>query len=355
MKRRLRVLVAEDSLTVRKRLCEILAADPQIEVVGEAGDGRAAIELCSRLRPDIMTLDMVLPVMSGLAVTEYVMAHFPTPILIVSASTNRGDLFKTYEALAAGAVDVLEKAVDESADGPWERALVAAVKLVARIRVITHLRGRLASPPQPLPARVHALALSPSRHRVVALAASTGGPGALVQLLRGLDPGFSLPILLVLHLNEAFALEFANWLDAQTARRVAYAKDGDSVNAHAGRVAMAPANRHMVVRDRRLWLTDEAPRQSCRPSADVLFESVASDYGSAAAACLLTGMGSDGAAGLLQIRQAGGMTIAQDEATCVVYGMPRAAALMGAAEQVLALGQIAPALSALQASKEQTP
>src|SRR6266849_7363768 len=144
-----RVLVVEDSLTVRKRLVEVLSADPQMEVVGEAGDGKAGIELCQKLHPDIVTLDMMLPVMSGLGATEYIMAYCPTPILIVSSSTNRGELFKTYEALAAGAVDVLEKPNGNESDGSWERKFLSTIRLVSRIRVITHPRGRLGNLGQP--------------------------------------------------------------------------------------------------------------------------------------------------------------------------------------------------------------
>src|SRR5260370_12943288 len=139
----IRVLVVDDSLTVRKRLVDVLGADRELQVVGEAGDGPQAIELCERLRPDVMTLDMMLPTMNGLAVTEHVMAFFPTPIVIVSSSTNRGELFKTYDALAAGAVEVLDKpGATEPADD-WERRLVALVKLVSRIKVITHPPRRL--------------------------------------------------------------------------------------------------------------------------------------------------------------------------------------------------------------------
>src|ERR1700724_1099598 len=137
---RVRVLVVDDSLTVRQRLLDVLGMDPEMEVVGEAQDGKRAIEMCRRLGPDVMTLDMMLPVMSGLAATEYIMAHCPTPILIVSSSFNRGELFKTYDALAAGAVDVLEKPRGNEVEGEWERRFCEAVKLVSRIRVITHPR-----------------------------------------------------------------------------------------------------------------------------------------------------------------------------------------------------------------------
>jgi two-component system chemotaxis response regulator CheB len=345
---KLRVLVADDSLTVRKHIVETLSADPAIEVVGEAEDGRQAIELCLKLRPDVITMDMMMPVMTGLAATEYIMAHCPTPILVVSASINRGELFKTYDALAAGAVDVIDKSAAADSGGVWERNLVAATKLVAKIRVITHPRGRLMSldRPRAAPPPPAAAGRRQPRREVVAIGASTGGPAAIVEVLRGLPPTFRLPVLFVLHINEPFGKAFADWLDGQTARRVAFAKDGDSVASAAGRVVMAPPGRHLVVRDRRLRLTDAPERHSCRPSIDVLFESVAHEFGPGAAAGLLTGMGRDGASGLLEIRRAGGLTIAQDEATSVIYGMPREALLLGAAERILPLGEIGPELAA---------
>lgn len=347
---KVRVLVVEDSVTVRRRLCEVLALDPEMEVAGEAEDGKHAIELCQECRPDVVTMDMMLPVMSGLAATEYIMAHCPTPILVVSSSINRGELFKTYDALAAGAVDVLEKPSGDEADGTWERRFVATVRLVSRIRVITHTRARRHGRGHPRPA----LPLAGSartgpgqRYEVIALGASTGGPAAIVEVLRGLSADYPLAVLLVLHINEPFGAAFADWLDGQTSRRVAYALDGEPVAAAAGRVVMAPPGRHLVVRGGRLRLTLDPERHSCRPSVDVLFESVAREYGSAAAACLLTGMGRDGAAGLLEVRKSGGLTIAQDEATSVVYGMPREAVLLGAVEHVLPLGEIASALVSL--------
>jgi len=354
----LRVLVVEDSLTVRERLCEVVARDPDVELVGQADDGKRAIELCRELRPDVVSLDMMMPLMTGVAATEYIMAHFPTPILIVSSSTNRGEIFKTYEALAAGAVDVLDKPLGDEADDAWERRFLSTLKLVSRIRVITHPRARLAAsfpsstppkffPPQP--------AASASDYEVLAIGASTGGPGAIITLLNALPPDFDLPILLALHINEMFAPAFAEWLDGQSGRRAAYPRDGDPVTAHSGRVAIAPATHHMLVRGGRLRLTLDPERHSCRPSVDVLFESVAREYGPAAAAVLLTGMGRDGAAGLLDIRRAGGFTIAQDEATSVVYGMPREAAMIGAAMRVLPLAEIGPAIAALATERVRVP
>jgi two-component system chemotaxis response regulator CheB len=291
----------------------------------------------------------MLPVMSGLGATEYIMAHCPTPILVVSASTNRGELFKTYEALAAGAVDVLEKPSGDESDTEWERRFVATVKLIARIPVITHVRGRLPalSRPRTRERNKQAPPASRQRYEVVVLGASTGGPGAILEVLRGLRQPFPLPILLVLHIGEPFGRAFAEWLDGQTEFSVSYARDGDVVKARTGGVVMAPPDSHLVVRDRRLRVTNDPPRHSCRPSVDVLFETVAREYGPATIAGLLTGMGRDGAGGLLAIRQAGGFTIAQDEATSVVYGMPREAVLLGAVERVLPLSRIGPMVSAL--------
>src|ERR1700730_17596362 len=217
-----RVLVVEDSLTVRKRLLEILAADPEIELAGEAEDGKRAIEICQKSRPDVITMDMMLPVMTGLAATEYIMAHCPTPILVVSASTNRGELFRTYDALAAGAVDVLEKSTGAEPDGVWERRFIQSVKLVSRIRVITHPRARLARILRP-PLEPGLPSLDRSgpwrKCELVAIGASTGGPGAIVEILRSLPTAFQLPILFVLHIGEPFGTACADWLDGHTSRR----------------------------------------------------------------------------------------------------------------------------------------
>jgi two-component system chemotaxis response regulator CheB len=362
--KRLRVLVVEDSLTIRRRFCEILAGNADLEVVGEAEDGKRAIELCQALRPDVVTLDMVMPVMSGLTATEYIMAYMPTPILIVSASTNRGELFKTYDALAAGAVDVLEKPTADHVDDEWQARFIAAIKLVARIRVITHPRARLGNDKRPTAARAAPPAVRETRPstpnqsrrlRLVAIGASTGGPAAIVKVLSGIPQELRIPLLFVLHIDEPFGAAFAEWLNNQTPHRVVYARDREALDALQGQVIMAPPGRHLLVRGGRLHLTVDPPRHSCRPSIDVLFDSVAADCGAGTLACLLTGMGRDGAAGLLAIRRAGGLTIAQDESTSVVYGMPREAVMLDAAQLVLPLDTIGTEIAQRVTSTERQP
>jgi two-component system chemotaxis response regulator CheB len=360
---KIRVLIVEDSLTVRHRLRQVLGSDPAFSIAGEATDGAQAVELCRRYRPDVITMDMMLPAMSGLAATEHIMAHWPTPILVVSSSTNRAELFSTYDALAAGAVDVLDKPHGDERDHDWERRLLATVKLVSRIRVITHPRARLNTVGQPCTAgpapptgadRGHSAGAlpgsGPRRRRqceVVAVGASTGGPAAAVEVLRMLPRDFPIPVLLVQHIGAQFAAAYAEWLGLQVGRAVRHPRDGEAVATLTGQVMLAPADRHLVVHGRRLRLTDDPERHSCRPSVDVLFESVAREYGDAAVGCLLTGMGRDGAAGLLGLRRAGSLTLAQDEATSVVYGMPREAALLGAADEILPPQEIGRRLAAI--------
>jgi two-component system chemotaxis response regulator CheB len=243
---------------------------------------------------------------------------------------------------------VFEKPTGNDPDGVWERDLVSKVKIVSRIRVITHIRGKLGAL-RPNPADPVSLETrdSATRKSVIAIGGSTGGPAAIVEILRALPPGFPIPILLVIHIGDLFSAAFAEWLDGQSTLRVRCAKDGEALPAlgHGG-VFMAPAGLHLLVQRGKLRLTSDGERNSCRPSVDVLFESLAKEIGGETIACLLTGMGRDGAAGLLALRHAGALTIAQDEASSVVFGMPREAIEMGAVDRVLALDQIATALTA---------
>jgi two-component system chemotaxis response regulator CheB len=333
----IRVLIADDSLTVRKRIAEALEGKPEFQVVGEAVDGRQAVDLCLKLHPDVITLDLAMPVMSGLEATVALMARCPTPILIVSASINRGELFQTYQALAAGAVDVLDKTPGSLA-AEWDGRLASALRVAARVKVVTQFgRPRAVFPPSAGPAM-----------RAVGIGASTGGPAAVLELLKGLPRGFPVPILLVLHLATGFTAALADWLDKESPLRTAFVKGGEALPPPGQAcVFLAPADHHLTLAGGHLALNRAAQRHSGRPSVDVLFESMALDLGAASAGCLLTGMGRDGAAGLLAMRQAGASTIAQDEASSVVYGMPGEAARLGAAGQILPLKDIAGALAAL--------
>ncbi|MDI1442954.1 chemotaxis-specific protein-glutamate methyltransferase CheB [Polyangium sp. 6x1] len=359
-----RVLVIEDSRTVRRRLVQALEADPGCEVVGEAEDGARGIALCESLRPDVVTLDLILKTGTGVEVTEHIMAFCPTPIVIVSASFNRGEMIKTYDALRAGALEAIEKPTGDEPDEAWSRRFVETVKIAAKIRVITHPRAKLKtsanalaqppSPPRPrplerlperLPARVPVattpmpLAEPGASPSLIAIGASTGGPGALVQILRELPETFPLSVLLVIHIGQPFGRAFAEWLDGMVPLPVMEAKHGELLPPPgAARVLMAPPERHLIVRAGRLWLDDGPERHSCKPSVDVLFESVAEEIGRTAIGCLLTGMGKDGALGLLAMKRAGSMTLVQDESTSVVFGMPREAIRLGAASRILPIG-----------------
>lgn len=319
-------------------MVQVLSAASDMTVIGEARDGSQAIDLCLSLRPDVITMDIMMPVVSGLAATEHIMAYCPTPIVVVSGSGNRGEVFETYDALSAGALEVIEKPrADESLE-VWERRLIETVRIASRVRVITHPRGRLrraaeAAGDLRVPARAAREGI-----QVVAIGASTGGPKAVVEILQALPSTFPIPILVATHISESFSAAFAEWLAANSPLPVRLARHDDPLEGRGVRVA--PADKHLVVDAGRLQVMAAPPRHSCRPSVDVLFESVARHCGAHGAGVLLTGMGTDGAEGLLAIRRAGGVTLAQDEASCVIFGMPAEAIRLGGAEHVLPPSEI---------------
>lgn len=326
----IRVLIADDSISIRKRLGAALASAPDIIVVGEVSDGRTAVDACRELGPDVLLLDIVMPHLDGVRATEEIMATSATRILIVSGHERRGDASASMSALEAGAVDAIEKPRSDESDEAFDARLLRAVRLVARVPVVTRRKAtRHAPPPEPRAPEPAGIL----QRDLVAVGGSTGGPAAVVDLLRGLPPAFPLPILLVLHIGPSFGFAFSEWLDGMSPLRVVEATDGSVLRA--GHVHVCPPEQHLVLRGARLALTRDPERHSCRPSVDVLFESVAESAGSRAIACLLTGIGRDGAEGLQRLHARGALTMAQDEASSVVFGMPRAAIALGAVTHVL--------------------
>lgn len=342
-----RVLVAEDSATARELLVEILRADPEIEVVGEAKNGLEALEMTKRFRPSVVTMDIRMPRMDGFEATRQIMVEAPTPIVIVSGISDLREVEISMHALRLGALTVLEKPPGPESPDFEEQSqrLVQTVKAMAQVKVVRRWPERVLAQPTPLPSthvRMHP--------RVVAIAASTGGPAALARLLCDMPPDFALPVLVVQHMAKGFVDGFAAWLNtAGASLRVKVAQDGEPLCPRT--VYVAPDDRHLGVADEStIAVSDAAPIDGFRPSGTFLFESVAKAFGGAIVAVVLTGMGMDGVAGLRAVRMAGGRIIAQDEATSVVFGMPGAAVSAGLADDTMPLGAIATRLRELATS-----
>lgn len=345
MKKRIRVLVVDDSPTARLLLVSILRADPEIEVVGEAADGVEAVELVKKLRPDIVTMDVQMPRLDGFAATKRIMLEAPTPILITTAVDPRA-VSVSLEAVRMGALAVHAKPGDPRAPGFDEEAteLTRQVKAMARVKVVRHIRHE--APPAAIPPAPSRAVLRDSSVGVVAIATSTGGPAALHLILAALPAAFPVPILVVQHISRGFSAGFASWLDGASQLRVKLAEEGESLLA--GTVYVAGEDRHLGASPaRRVHLSSAPEVGGFRPSGTPLFQSVAAAYGSGALAVILTGMGCDGVEGLRSIREAGGRTIAESEATAVIYGMPGAAVQAGLADFVLPLDQVVTALAGL--------
>ncbi len=342
----IRVLIVDDSPTIRLLFTEILSAEPDLRVVGVAADGEQAVERAQTLKPDLITMDINMPRVDGLEATRRIMTLCPTPIVVVSASLDSADLTSSFAAIQAGALDVIEKphSTDPRDFEGIRRRLVMAVRLMAGVKVVR----RRAAKPVPtgalMPAAVAAPAARPrTSFRLVAIGASTGGPMALHTLLAGLPRDFPAPVVVVQHMSAGFLPGLVNWLQLDCALPVHIATEGQA--AQPGQVYFAPDDHHLTVGTRGvLRLTNAPPISHVRPSATVLFESVGLLYGREALGVLLTGMGDDGAAGLKALHDRGGLTLAQDEATSVVYGMPRVAAELGAVDHVVPLANMAGSL-----------
>jgi two-component system chemotaxis response regulator CheB len=343
----IRVVVIDDSPTARELLAAILRDAEGIHVVGVGSNGEEAVRLTKRMRPDVVTMDVRMPDMDGLEATRRIMRETPTPIVIVTGSMMRDDIDLTFEALQAGALTVIGK--PGLADPETCKKVVQTVRLMAGVPVIHHW-GKKERPPsptaaQPSPPQVAQQLLLIEidvlrQVQIVGIAASTGGPAALATVLKPLPPDFPLPILVVQHITPGFVAGFAEWLNGQTALRVAIASHGDI--PRPGVVLLATDDYHIQVNHRRVVeLSKDPPYKNLRPSANYLFSSLARVYGPQAMGIVLSGMGDDGAEGLEALCRAGGLTVAQDEQSCVVYGMPHEAVVRNAVGGVLSLDQIA--------------
>lgn len=354
MSRKVRVLVVDDSVVVRRLVAEALAADPQIEVVGTAANGRVALAKIAQVNPDLVTLDIEMPVMDGLETLRHLRPLHPRlPVVMFSTLTERGAT-ATLDALELGASDYVTK--------PANVGSVMASMEAVRQQLVPKIHGlcrRIIAPPAP-PRPLLAAPVAPlaSRGRpatttnqvdVVAIGSSTGGPDALSAVLGALPADLGVPVVVVQHMPPVFTRQFADRLNGKVPLHVSEARAGDAVAA--GGVLVAPGDHHLRFRGARALpsgivavLDQGTPEHYCRPAVDVMFRSVVETWGGHVLAVVLTGMGSDGASGCAAVVAAGGSALVQDEATSVVWGMPRAVVEAGVPAQVLPLHQIGPAI-----------
>ncbi len=340
-------MVVEDSATVRTLLCHIIDRDPRLQLAAVCVSAEEALESIAIVAPDIISMDIRLPGMNGLEATREIMSTHPTPIVVIADAVHDAALGIALNALKAGALTVLEKPAGPAAAAYESVANHIATQLYIMSQVsVIRRRGDVRAP-----SSIDRTSLDGrfGGANVVGVAASTGGPPALAALLGALPASFPAPILVVQHMGGPFMEGFAHWLDDQTPLRVALATDRET--PRPGHVYVAPGDRHLsVAHGGAMRITAEAPLASQRPAANVLFQSLARAFGAKAIGIILTGMGEDGARGLLEMREAGACTIAEDETTAVVYGMPAAAARLGAASIRLPLEAIAPRLQQLIAA-----
>jgi two-component system chemotaxis response regulator CheB len=334
----IRVLVVDDSPTMRTLIRVILDSDPGLQVVGEGRNGQDAVRLCSQLQPDIITMDIRMPAMDGYEAIHRIMAESPRPIVVLTSTMSDVELGTSYKALEAGALMVVGKPHGLPDEDPEAAQLIAQVKAMAGVKVVGRRRAPQSglgkhppAPPIPRPAA--------GPVQIIAVGASTGGPPAVQIILSQLPADLGVPVVIVQHISPGFVGGLARWLDETTPLRVKVAEHRE--HTQPATAYLAPDDRHLVIRSAgTLSLEDSPPVDGHRPSVTALFESVAQIYGRAAVGVLLTGMGSDGARGLKAMHEVGAPTIAQDEASCVVFGMPQRAIALGAAGRVLTVDEI---------------
>ncbi|OYT95665.1 MAG: chemotaxis response regulator protein-glutamate methylesterase [Pseudomonas sp. PGPPP3] len=340
----IKVLVVDDSALIRALLKEIIQADPELELVGQAPDAYVARDLIKQLNPDVLTLDVEMPRMDGLTFLEKLMHGRPMPVVMISSLTEQGSE-ATFRAMELGAVDFVAKPKLGIREGMQAYAEEICYKIKAAS--LARLIPRSAKPVMPVDDAPRSGVPRPiiGTEKLIAIGASTGGTEAIKDVLLGL-PADSPGIVITQHMPPGFTRSFAERLNRMTRLNVVEAKGGERILP--GHAFLAPGDKHLLVErsgaNYVTRLSDAEPVRRHKPAVDPMFHSVAQCAGRNVIACLLTGMGKDGAQGMLEIRQAGGYTVAQNEATCVVYGMPREAVAIGGAEDILPLGEIAEAL-----------
>ncbi len=343
----IRVLVAEDSAVVARVLVDVLTTDPDIEVVGVAYDGAEAVAMAKSLKPDLITMDVRMPKMDGLVATRKIMEEAPTPIVVISASVNVQDLNITFEALRAGALEIFEKpkGIGQKDYEAVRGRLIRAVKAMSEVKVVRRMPEARLRRRSRLPRAVTGRG---EKSRVLLIGSSTGGPAALEKILSQLPAKFPAPVLVVQHIAPGFVGGLAEWLGQESALNVKVAGPGEE--PLRGSVYFAPDGYHMVIdQDGLIALDDGPPEKGHKPSIDHLFTAAARTWGPRCIGALLTGMGTDGVAGLAELRRAGGVAFAQDEASAVIYGMPGAAVAAGVVDKVLSLEGIAAEIVSLTA------
>jgi two-component system chemotaxis response regulator CheB len=336
----IRVLVADDSPTFRAVMRHILAAAPDVEVVAEAADGVEAVRLTQSLRPDVVTLDVLMPRMSGLEALEEIMRSAPTPVVVVSALGE--DQVLGFEALGLGAVEVVAKPQSDTERHRRQAdAICMAVRAVAGLTLV----GRRPGPARAAPA----VRIAPDRERIeaVGIVASTGGPQALHRIFSALPASYPAAILVVQHIAPGFEAGLVRWIASSTRLTTKAGEHGEPVSA--GTIYFAPAQRHLTLEDGHVHLDDGPPVKGFRPSGTVLLQSLAAELGRRAAGVILSGMGDDGVAGLASLRLRGGFTAAQGPSSSVVFGMPKVALERNAAAVQAELEDLAPLLLRLVA------
>lgn len=338
--KRIKVLVVEDSPVVQQLLAHVIDSDPRLTVVGIAADAAEAVRQIRCSHPDVVTMDIRLPRMNGFEATRWIMRDYPTPIVVVASNVDDKALDISMQALRAGALSVVPKppGTGRAEYEAMAGHLCTQLVIMSEVKVVRQHAGRRPSAPlAPLAPQAPVT--------MVGIVASTGGPGAIARILGGLPMGFGVPVVVVQHMGAPFMGGFAHWLGTVSVLPVSLAEDGEA--ALPGRVYVGPGDIHLTVVDGVLRLSDSPPVMGQRPSGDMLFNSLAEAKGQRAVGVLLTGMGEDGARGLAALREAGGHTIAEDESTAVIWGMPGTAVRLGAASEVLPVDAIAQRLRQL--------